>query len=468
MTPSDSPLREPLEFAETDALLRDDVRRLGAMVGDMLAEQVSPGFLDRVEEVRRIAIARREQGEPVDALADWLAEVPLEQAEALVRAFAAYFGTTNIAERVHRIRRRRDYQRLGEAPQPGGLHAVLCDLRDAGVGLAELQELLARTCIEPVFTAHPTEAIRRALLLKEHMVVDRLVADIDHTRTPPERAADDARIRQALTTSWQTNEAPPHKPSVADEVEHIGFYLSGVLFRVLPVFYEDFANAVEAVYGQRVALPPVLRFGTWVGGDMDGNPNVGAATVRDALAAQRTQALACYQADLRALGDILTQSSSRADVDEAIPARAAAHRALLPESAVRVRPRLADMPYRQLLWTMRARLLATDAGTAGCYPDAASFIDDLELIDASLAHHRGDHAGHFALQRMLWRARTFGFHMATLDLRQDSAVHDEALGALDGGIDWAALPLQARTSFLPANPLFFSQARPSRICRSRF
>ena len=450
MTPTDSPLREQLEFADTDALLRDDVRRLGTMVGDMLAEQVSPEFLDRVEEVRRTAIARREQGEPVDALAERLAEVPLAQAEALVRAFAAYFGTTNIAERVHRIRRRRDYQRMAAAPQPSGLHAVLQDLRDAGVGLPELQDLLARTCIEPVFTAHPTEAIRRALLLKEHMVVDRLIADIDHTHTPPERVADGARIRQALTTSWQTNEAPPQKPSVADEVEHIGFYLSGVLFRVLPVFYEDFATAVEAVYGERITLPPLLRFGTWVGGDMDGNPNVGADTIRDALAAQRTQALASYQADLRALGDILTQSTGRAEVDAAIQARAEAHRALLPEGAVRARPRLADMPYRHLLWAIRARLLATDAGTAGSYADAASFIDDLELIDASLAQNRGDHAGRFALRRVLWRARTFGFHMAALDLRQDSAVHDEALGALDGGIDWTALPLQARIDRLHA------------------
>jgi phosphoenolpyruvate carboxylase len=450
MTPADTPLREQLEFADTDTPLRDDVRRLGAMVGDMLAEQVSPAFLDQVEALRRIAIARREQDEPVDALADRLAQVTLADAESLVRAFAAYFGATNIAERVHRIRRRRDYQRLGSAPQPGGLEAVLRGLRDEGVTLAELQAQLAGLCVEPVFTAHPTEAVRRALLLKEKTVVERLVADVDRTRTPPERRADDARIRQSLTTAWQTNEAPPQRPSVADEIEHIGFYLGSVLYRVLPVFYEAFADAVEAVYGERVALPPVLRFGTWVGGDMDGNPNVGAASVRNALAAQRAQALGCYQADLRALGDILTQSHSHAEVDASIEARAAAHRALLPEGAVRSRPRLADMPYRQLLWAMRARLQATGDGTTGGYPDAAAFIDDLALIDASLAAHRGEHAGRFALQRILWRARSFGFHMATLDLRQDSAVHDQALAALDGDADWAARPLPERIGRLHA------------------
>ena len=450
MTPTDSPLRDQLEFADTDSLLRDDVRNLGAMVGDMLAEQVSPNFLARVEAVRRTAIARREQGEPVEALASQLGEVSLEDAEALVRAFAAYFGATNLAERVHRIRRRRDYQRLGQAPQPGGLEAALRGLRDDGVTLEELQQQLASMCVEPVFTAHPTEAVRRALLLKEQTIVERLVADIDRGRTPPERSADEARIRQSLTTTWQTNEAPPQKPSVTDEIEHIGFYLTNILYRVLPVFYEAFADAVEQVYGQRITLPPLLRFGTWVGGDMDGNPNVGAQTVRDALATQRRQALACYLSDLRALGDILTQSSGRAGADDAILQRAEEWAGLLPDGAVRSRPRLADMPYRQFLYAMRARLEATGSGGQGAYADANAFIADLELIDASLANHRGDHAGRFALQRVLWRARTFGFHMAALDLRQDSAVHDDALGALDAVGDWAAQPLEARVDRLHA------------------
>ena len=450
MTPSNAPLREQLVFAQSDTLLRDDVRRLGAMVGQMLAEQVSPSFLEQVDRLRRSAIARREQAEPVAQLAGQLAQVPLAEAEGLVRAFSAYFSATNVAERVHRIRRRRDYQRQGSAPQPGGLEEVLRDLRDAGVGLPELQAMLARTCIEPVFTAHPTEAVRRALLLKEQAIVERLVADIDRTRTPPERGADDARIRQSLTTAWQTNEAPPLRPSVTDEIEHIGFYLTQSLYRVLPVFFEVLGAAVESVYGQAIELPPLLRFGTWVGGDMDGNPNVGAATIHTALAYQRAQALGCYQTDLRKLGDILTQSHGHAEVDAAIDARAAAHRALFPKGAVRSRPRLADMPYRQLLWAMRARLQATGDGAPGAYPDAMAFIDDLELIDTSLARHRGEHAGRFALRRILWRARSFGFHLAALDLRQDSAVHDDALAALLADTDWATRTLDERITQLHA------------------
>jgi phosphoenolpyruvate carboxylase len=451
-TNADIPLRESLDFAETDALLRDDVRRLGSMVGDMLAEQVSPALLEQVESVRRAAIARREGGAPVDAMAAELAQVPLEDAEALVRAFAAYFGAINLAERVHRIRRRRDHQRSGDAPQPGGLEAVLRGLRDDGVTLDDLRALLPRMRIEPVFTAHPTEAVRRALLEKERVVVERLVADIDRTRTRIERRADQARIRQSLTASWQTSDAPAVKPTVTDEVEHIGFYLGSVLYRVLPVFYEVFADAIEAAWGERVELPPLLRFGTWVGGDMDGNPNVGADTIAAALAAQRAQALANHRADLRALGSVLTQTRDRVGVDAAIETRLSRYRALLPEAAARLRERQADMPYRQLLELMSARLAASDGdGAPGQgYPDADAYVADLQAIDASLARHGGDHAGRFALQRVLWRARTFGFHLAALDLRQDSAAHDEALAALEGDADWARQPLDARLARLHA------------------
>ena len=446
----DGPLREPLDFAETDTLLRDDVRRLGALVGEVLAEQGSPALLEEVEGIRRAAIARREQGLPVDALADELARVPLADAEAVVRAFAAYFGAINLAERVHRIRRRRDYERSSDQPQPGGFEAVLRDLREDGVTFEELVATLPRLWVEPVFTAHPTEAVRRVMLEKERTIVERLVEDIDRTRTPVERRADLERIRLSLTSAWQTSDAPAQKPTVADEVEHVGYYLTNMLYRVVPVYYEAFADAVEAVYGRRIAPPQVLRFGTWVGGDMDGNPNVNAATVRAALDAQRAQAIAKYRADLRALGNMLTQSQGRVDVDTAVLARIDEYIARLPQAAARLRPRLADMPYRRLIDLMKARLALAADGAAGGYEGAREFIADLELIDASLLRHRGEHAGRFALQRLLWRARTFGFHLAALDLRQDSAVHDAALAALLGDEAWATRDADERGARLHA------------------
>lgn len=447
---SDAPLRERLEFAEADDLLRDDVRRLGALVGEMLAEQGSPALLEEVEAVRRAAIARREAGLPVDELADRLSRIPLDDAEALVRAFAAYFGAINLAERVHRIRRRRDYQREDGAPQPGGLHAVLAALREAGVGADEVRALLPRLRIEPVFTAHPTEAMRRALLEKERDIVRRLVADIDRGRTPAERASDLERIRQALTAAWQTSEAPPTRPTVVDEMEHVGFYLGDVLYRVLPAYYRAFDEALQAVYGEPVALPTVLRFGTWVGGDMDGNPNVGADTILATLAAQRAQVLGNYGQDLAKLMSVLTQTADRAGIDPAVAQRLEDYRARLPEAARRLKPRQADMVYRQLLDMMRARLQATDDETGAGYADAAEFIADLELIAASLRRHRGERAGLYALERVLLRARSFGFHLARLDLRQDSAVHDAAIAALAGAGDWAERDVAARTRDLHA------------------
>jgi phosphoenolpyruvate carboxylase len=223
------------DFADSDRLLRDDVRQLGALVGEILAEQLGPGFLDEVERVRRAAIARREAGQGVEELAGVLGAPGLREAGELVRAFATYFQAINLAERVHRIRRRRDYEREGGAPQPGSLRAVLQGLRADGVDLGEIAALLPRLRIEPVFTAHPTEAVRRALLQKEQEIVACLVADIDRGRTPAERRADRERMRMALTAGWQTAEAPPARPSVSDELEHVGFYLSDVLYRVLPL-----------------------------------------------------------------------------------------------------------------------------------------------------------------------------------------------------------------------------------------
>ena len=444
----DDTLREPIGFADTDTLLRDDVRRLGALVGDMLAEQGSPELLGEVEAVRRAAIARREAALPVDELADQLSRIPLEDAEAMVRAFAAYFGAINLAERVHRIRRRRDYQREAAAPQPGGLHAVLAALRDEGVSLDDVATLLPRLRIEPVFTAHPTEAMRRALLEKEREIVARLVADIDRGRTPGERAVDMERIRQALTAAWQTSEAPPTRPTVLDEMEHVGYYLGDVLYRVLPTYYREFAEALDAVYGQRLELPVVLQFGTWVGGDMDGNPNVGADTILATLEAQRAQVIGNYAADLGKLMRILTQTTERAGIDDAVARRLDGYRELLPEAARRLKPRQVDMVYRQLLDLMRARLEATAQGAESGYASAGGLLADLDLIADSLRVHRGDHAGLHALERVRLRVRSFGFHLARLDLRQDSAVHDAAIAQLSGDADWSARPLDARIADL--------------------
>ena len=330
---SPSALREQLDFAPTDALLREDVKILGALVGEILAEQRGDGFLERVERLRRAAIARREADAPVAELADALSDTGLAEAADLVRAFSTYFQAVNLAERVHRIRRRRDHERAGDGAQPGGLRAVIGELARDGVDAAELAALLPRLRIEPVFTAHPTEAVRRVLLNKERQIVAALVEDIDRSRTPAERSAGLQRIRLALGASWQTAEAPTAKPSVGDEFEHVGFYLSEVLYRVLPVFHETFEAALREHHGGDWHLPDVLGFGSWVGGDMDGNPNVGADTIAATLAAQRRMVLAAYRRDIEALAELLSQSTTRVGVDHAVLARVDEYRALLPAAS---------------------------------------------------------------------------------------------------------------------------------------
>ncbi|WNL46965.1 phosphoenolpyruvate carboxylase [Dyella sp. BiH032] len=437
------------EFAPHDAPLREDVRRLGTLVGNMLAEQVSPKFLDEVERVRTAAIARRQEGAALAPLAELLTGVDVAHAEALARAFATYFQAVNIAERVHRIRRRRDYQREDRAPQPESLLDVLGRLKEEGVGAGELLEWLARLRVEPVFTAHPTEAMRRSLLEKEQAVVRALIDNFDPSRTPQERKEDDDRIFMALSSAWQTAEASPVRPSVQDEHHHVGFYLANPIYRIVPALYESLADALQEVYGVAVALPRLLSFATWVGGDMDGNPNVGADTIATSLATQRAHVLEHYIADIAGLARLLSQTEGRVGVDERLARRLADYRERFPEAAAQVRPRHADMPYRSFLTVVEARLQAThDDDHPEAYASPQDLLADLQLIADSLIDHRGLHAGAYAVQRLIWRVRTFGFHLARLDVRQDSRVHDEALAALLGRSDWPERGDEARAADL--------------------
>ncbi len=415
-----------VEFPPTDRGLRDDVRRLGALVGELLEEQVGPHFLDEIEAIRASAIRRRERGESTVDLQKRLSGLTPEHAELVSRAFAAYFQVVNVAERVHRIRRHRHYQLSGESWPPEGLRDVLNRLHAAGVSAEELMATVSTLDIEPVFTAHPTEAVRRSLLEKEAEIVRSLLADLSSERTPGERDTDWERLRMALTAGWQTAEGAPIRPSVADEREHVTYYLAENLYRIVPVFYEVFGDALEKHYGIAAELPTMLRFASWVGGDMDGNPNVGAETINDTLAAQRRMIIDCYRRDLSRLERLLSQTLGRVQVSDQLLVAVARYRALLPEAAARIRPRHQDMPYRCLLRLIGARLQATQEGAKHAYANVAEFEHDIALVSDSLIAHKGLHGGWFALRRLRWRIRTFGFHLARLDVRQDARVQRAA------------------------------------------
>jgi len=427
-----------------DAPLRENVRRVGATVGEMLAEQQGAAFLDGVETVRTTAIRRREGTAGTEELSALLSGLAVVQAEWLTRAFSTYFQAVNIAERVHRIRRRRDYERAGAAAQPDSLLDALGQLKTAGVSARELLLWLSRLDVEPVFTAHPTEAVRGSILEKEQQIVRCLVNEFDPSLTPPERAADWGRLRMALTASWQTRETATVRPTVQDECEHVGFYLTGSIYNIVPAFYEAFEDAIRSVYGTEVELPRVLRFGSWVGGDMDGNPNVGADTIAATLRTQRAQILERYAAEITELAGSLSQTADRVEIAGELVRRIASYKALLPEAAGDIRPRHEDMPYRVFLSLIRARLRATAREADGAYESADAFRSDIELIAESLLAGKGLHAGWYAVRRLLWRVRSFGFHLARLDCRQDSRVHAKAIAALIDDPAWPDLDGEAQ------------------------
>ncbi len=447
MTEAMEELRQ-VEFLPQDQGLREDVRRLGTLVGEMLAEQEGTAFFERVEALRRAAIRRRESHQPMDALAAELAGLEPDLAHTLTRAFSTYFQVVNLAERVHRIRRHRDYQSAGAGPQPDGLEAVLAELKTAGHSEQAVSDGLEALDVEPVFTAHPTEAVRRSLLEKEQVMTACLIAGFDAARPPVEQQRDAARLRTALTAGWQTSEASHERPSVQDEFEHVGFYAIGPLYQVLPVFYESLGLAWQKVHGRARELPRVLRFASWVGGDMDGNPNVGADTIAETLAAQRGQVLERYVAECRHLARLLSQTRRRVGFSADVEQRLADYRECFPDAAAAIRPRHRDMPYRCLLTLVAARLQATQANAATGYTDPVELEADIGSIVQSLRQHAGAHAGAFAAERLLWRVRTFGFHLLRLDVRQDARVHDDVLALLLDDAGWSRRDADARAATL--------------------
>jgi phosphoenolpyruvate carboxylase len=444
--------REQHATAPEDAPLRKDVRALGNLVGQVITEQWGEAFFERVEAVRKAAIGRREGDDEADAdLRRRLQDLDGTEAGELTRSFATLFQVVNLAEEVHRIRRLRQRQVEGEQPEMEGLVRAFAQLRDAGFAAGDLQALLNDVLIEPVFTAHPTEATRRTILEKQQRIIRALTDRLDPSMTPAEERAKMEVIRAEVTSAWQTEEHPSTRPSVADELEHVLFYLTDIVYRIVPPFYEEVENAVEHVYGdeaERLQLPPLLRFASWVGGDMDGNPNVDADTLRNALYQQRAAILNRYRSELAQLARRLSQSTSRIGVDAAVTERIDDYMARFPEAARKIPPRHRNMPYRALCHLIGARLQATIDEGPEAYPGPDAFVDDLRAMADSLIDNKGRHAGLFNVRRLLRRAETFGFHLATVDVRQDARAHRAVMGRLLGDEQWSERDPGERTRLL--------------------
>jgi phosphoenolpyruvate carboxylase len=422
------------QFSKKDLPLREDVRTLGSLLGDVLKEQGGQSLFSLVESIRLTAISRREGDDGAEErLLQKLVTLSPTQSIDLVRAFSSYFSLANLAERVHRLRRRREYL-LEKQPPPGSLSAIIGQLKKRGFSFAEVHELLKTIQIIPVFTAHPTEAVRRSLLVKEQRIARALVDRLTPQQlTPHEDAIALGQIHDEVTLAWQTEEQLSLSPTVADEVEHILFYLSEVIYRVLPVFYEELSAALQEHYAdeyQGETPPRMISFGSWVGGDMDGNPNVGPQTILATFVRQREVFLKKYRSEIRGLFDHLSQSTTRVSISHALSARLSAYQAQFPKIAAQIPSRYTEMPYRIFLWLISSRIEATEKNTEAAYQGPDELIQDLELLAQSLSENQGRHAGFFRVHRALWRVRTFGFCGASLDVRQDSLMHRRVTGEL--------------------------------------
>jgi len=442
--------RQNIEFNEKDTGLRRDVHDLGAIVGELLTEQGGEALFDVVESARRTAIDRREgdskAGQHLEALVHSLSPIT---ARNFIRAFSTYFQVVNNAEQVHRIRRRRDYLKDSSTRQPGGIEETILRLKEGGLDSKAIQDLLTSLHIEPVFTADNLEPTRRTILRKQQNIIRRLVEVQNPVLTPQETKACFESIRSDVTTIWQTEEHPHEIRTVFDELEHVLFFLTDVIYRALPVLYESLEDALVLAYEQKAAditLPTIVRFASWIGGDMEGRPDTTGRTIRETLARQRSLILDLYYNECRQLLGKLSQSTSRVKVSDQVLERIRDYSVLFPNTAGSVPLRHRDMPYRSFLSLIAERLQSTYNDDIYPYESVDEFRHDLQLIANSLANNNCRHGGLFSTKRLIRRVDTFGFHFLTLDIRQSALVNRTVVGHCLGEENWLEEPAGYRTS----------------------
>jgi phosphoenolpyruvate carboxylase len=445
--------RSDIHFPPKHEALRDDVHALGALVGEILAEQGGDSLFKLVELDRVAAIGRREGDE--QARRELVASVrdrPPALARDLVRAFSTWFQVVNLAERVHRIRRRRDYfLKDSKRAQPGGVEDAISALKSQGLSLKDVLNLLGSLRIEPVFAAHSTESTRKTLLHKQQRIAQLMLDRLDPTLTPHETRTIWSSIRIELTTAWQTEEHPRERLTVADEREQVLFYLVEILYRVVPAFYEELAQALEKLYGVQadsIDLPSILHFGSWVGGDMDGNPDVHAKSIRETMARQQHVIINEYYEECRVVAHRLSQSASRINVSPELSKRIEQYMTLLPSARAITPARHDRMQYRVFLAQIGERLRLTYDGRANGYEKAQQFRDDIRLIAASLQANKGTNAGLYYVRRLLRRIDTFGFHLVTLDVRQHASVLHQVIARGYDDPKWLERPSAERRKLL--------------------
>lgn len=443
-------MRVPIEH------LREDVRLLGSLLGQVLQEQGGPQLLELVERVRRRAIARRTDPsrENEQSLRSILWSLDRGQTYAVVRAFTLYFHLINLAEEHHRLRTLRDREIRGQpAPRAESVAAAVAALRSEGVGTRRLVSLLERLEVRAVFTAHPTEARRASVLVRLRAVADLLAALNDPQATPEGRRRAVDGLLAHITALWQTDEVRRRRPSPLDEVQSGLYYLERSAWNVVPVLYRDLQEAVEEAFPEaRSAARPFLRFGSWMGADRDGHPLVTVEVTERTLELQRERVLRLYRGEVAALIGELSVSTRRAGASPELVESLEADLKELVEIADDPDFPPATEPYRRKLRAVDERLRRTQLRLAGGYGSPREFVEDLERLRRSLKANRGVRLARGRLQDLWMRAQAFGFHFASLDLRQESSVHGRVVAHLlqRAGLarDYLSLPESERTALL--------------------
>jgi phosphoenolpyruvate carboxylase len=460
--------RRALHPGDADAAAKnkplvEDIRLLGRILGDVIREQEGAAAFDLIERIRQLSVGYRlkadaSAGRVLDRL---LKNLSADQTVTVIRAFSYFSHLANIAEDRHHVRRRAVHDNAGDL-QEGSLELAFERLHRADHRAADIAAMLERAYISPVLTAHPTEVQRKSILDAERSLAT-LLAERDEGLTPERRADNEALMRARVTQLWQTRMLRLAKLTVADEIENALSYYESTFLREIPRLYRDIERALP---GHPVA--PFLRMGQWIGGDRDGNPNVGAHTLRHALARQAEVALRFYLKEVHELGAELSVSGTLIQVTPEMNA--------LAERSPDTNEHRRDEPYRRALIGIYSRLAATLQQLTGTealrhavapqhpYADAAELLADLRVIERSLRAHHAQALVAPRLAPLMRAAQVFGFHLATLDLRQSSDQHESVVAELLRTAriepDYAALPEARRRELLLA---LLNDARPLRV-----
>jgi phosphoenolpyruvate carboxylase len=404
-----------MAISGTDAALRRDVRLLGETLGRVLVEQGGPGLLAAEERIRELSRNARSTGSARarDKLAESVAALPLDRQADVLRAFSLYFQLANLAEQHHRLRRRRQYEHERRTP-PESLVEALTTLDSAGVTRRRLAAAAKRLSLELVLTAHPTEATRRTVLAAQ-LRLDGLLERLDDPALPRSaRERVEASIAEEVTALWQTDEVRSQRPRVVDEIRHGLWFFEQSLLDVAPALVGDLRRSIPAT-----GTP--LRFGSWIGGDQDGNPNAGPRTIEEALTRARRLVLERYRAEVRELAARLGLADTLVGVSPDLRRSIARDERAMPEYAARIGRTNEHEPYRRKLSLMWHRLGETIARRSDGYPSPRELLADLELVDRSLRANRGSRLADGRLAALRRRVELFGFHVATLDVRLHAA-----------------------------------------------